>query len=307
MKRIKKITIQQIIEFLGKDLLQVHGETKGVFIDHLADVENTNETTLDWINPSKTNKQDIAEKSKAKVILVDNSIDYSSELQTQKKILLVVDNPKFQLAKIGNHFFIEKITPIIHPTAIIDSQSKIGKDVYIGPYTVIGRSLIGDGCFIDSNVRIHDNVTLGTDCVVKSGAVLGGEGFGFEKDEYGNRFRFPQIGGLIIGNNVEIGSNTTIDRGALSDTVIGDYTKINNMCHIAHNNIIGKNVVITGCVNISGSNIIEDNVWIAPNSSIRGWLTIGEGATIGTGAVVTKNIPKGETWIGNPARKYERK
>ena len=305
--KIKKISIQEIIDFLGDNILNLYGNTKGVFVDNIADAERVNETTLDWINPSKPNKQDIAEKSKAKVILVDSSIDYSSELQTQKKILLVVDNPKFQLAKIGNHFFIEKITPIIHPTAIIDSQSKIGKDVYIGPYTVIGKSLIGDGCFIDSNVRIHDDVTLGTDCVVKSGAVLGGEGFGFEKDEYGNRFRFPQIGGLIIGNNVEIGSNTTIDRGALSDTVIGDYTKINNMCHIAHNNIIGENVIITGCVNISGSNIIEDNVWIAPNSSIRGWLTIGEGATIGMGAVVTKNIPKGETWIGNPARKYEKR
>lgn len=303
----KRIELQTVIQLISNDIIKIHGNADNLYIDNIADAENVNETTLDWINPSKTNKQDIAEKSKAKVILADSSIDYSSELQTQKKILLVVDNPKFQLAKIGNHFFIEKITPFIHPSAIIDSQTKIGKDVYIGPYTVIGKSLIGNSCFIDSNVRIHDNVTLGNNCVVKSGAVLGGEGFGYEKDEYGNRFRFPQIGGLIIGNNVEIGSNTTIDRGALSNTVIRDYTKINNLCHIAHNNIIGKNVVITGCVNISGSNIIEDNVWISPNSSIRGWLTISEGATIGTGAVVTKNIPKGETWIGNPARKYEKR
>lgn len=306
MKKVR-IPVHEIIGFLGSDILTVLGSVGDAFIDNVADAANTKETTLDWINPAKANKQEIAESSKAKVILVDRSVEYSNELQIQNKVLLVVDNPKLQLARIGNHFFVDKLTSSIHPTSIIDPQAKIGNDVYVGPYTVIGKSKIGDGCIVDANVRIYDDVILGTGCVVKSGAVLGGEGFGYEKDEYGNRFRFPQIGGLIIGNNVEIGSNTTIDRGALSNTVIGDYTKINNLCHIAHNNIIGKNVVITGCVNISGSNIIEDNVWIAPNSSIRGWLTISEGATIGTGAVVTKNIPKGETWIGNPARKYEKR
>lgn len=305
--KIKKISIQEIIDFLGHNILNLYGNTQDVFIDNITDAERVNETTLDWINPSKTNKQDIAEKSNAKVILVGSSVIYSDIMKGKNKVLIVVENPKLQLAKIGNHFFVEKSIPIIHPTAIIDSKAVIGKDVCIGPYTIVGESIIGEGCCIDSNVRIYDDVTLGSNCIVKSGAVLGGKGFGYEKDEYGNRFRFPQIGGLIIGNNVEIGSNTTIDRGALSDTIIGDYTKINNMCHIAHNNIIGKNVIITGCVNISGSNIIEDNVWIAPNSSIRGWLTIGEGATIGTGAVVTKNIPKGETWVGNPANRFEKK
>ena len=93
----------------------------------------------------------------------------------------------------------------------------------------------------------------------------------------------------------------------MADTVIGDFTKINNLCHIAHNNKIGKNVSITGCVNVSGSNVIDDDVWIAPNSSIRGWVHIGKGATVGMGAVVVKNIPEGETWVGNPAHKLEKK
>ena len=106
---------------------------------------------------------------------------------------------------------------------------------------------------------------------------------------------------------MEVGGNTCIDRGALSDTIIGDHTKINNLCHIAHNNKIGRNVTITGCVNISGSNTIEDDVWIAPNASIKGFVRIGKGAVVGMGAVVTKSIPDNETWIGNPAHKMERK
>lgn len=298
----KKISVETIIEFLGKKVIIVHGQTKGLFIDNLADVDRVCETTLDWINPSKTNKQQMVEWSKARVLLTDSSI-----VPVEGKTLIVVNNPKVALAEVGNHFFVEKVVPSIHPTAVVDREAKLGNDVYIGPYCVIGKCVIGDGCSFDSNVRIYDGVEIGNHCSVKAGVVLGGAGFGFERDDEGNLFHFPQIGGLVIGNHVEIGSNTCIDRGALSDTVIGDYSKINNLCHIAHNNKIGKNVVVTGCVNISGSNVIEDNVWIAPNSSIRGWVKVGEGATVGMAAVVTKNIPAGETWVGNPARKLEKR
>ena len=303
---IKRIYLSEILDFLGSRVLAVEGgsveELKELYIDNLADVERVNETTLDWINPSKANKQQIAEGSKAKVLLVDEAIH-----SIEGKVLIHVKNPKVALADVGNHFFVEKPEPGIHPTAIIHPEAKIGKDVAIGAYSVIGKAGIGDNCVIDSNVRIYDSVIMGHDCVIKAGAILGGAGFGYEKDENGNRFRFPQIGQLIMGDYVEVGSNTCIDRGALADTEIGDYTKINNLCHIAHNNKIGRNVIITGCVNVSGSNVIDDNVWLAPNSSIRGWVHIGEGATVGMAAVVTKNIPAHETWVGNPARKLEKK
>lgn len=298
----KKVLLTEILSFLSDKVVGIEGPVQDVFIDNLADVERVNETTLDWINPYKQNKQDIAEKSKAYVLLVDETIP-----PIVGKTLIRVKNPKVALAEVGNHFFVKAPMPGIHSTAIIDSEAQIGKNVTIGPYCVIGKAVIGDGCILDSNVRVYDDVQIGKCCVLKAGAVLGGAGFGYERDAEGNMFRFPQISQLIIGDYVEIGSNTCIDRGALAETVIGDYTKINNLCHIAHNNKIGKNVTITGCVNISGSNVIDDNVWIAPNSSIRGWVHIEEGATVGMGAVVVKNIPAHETWVGNPARKLEKK
>ena len=298
----KKITIQEILQFLAEKVLQVHGSVVGVYIDNLAEVERVNETTLDWINPSKPNKQKIAENSKAHVLLVDAAVQ-----PIDGKTLIVVKNPKVALAEIGNNFFMEKEMPGIHPTAIIHPEAKIGSNCHIGPCTVIGKAIIGDNCVIDAHVRVYDNVVMGHDCVIKAGAVLGGAGFGYERDEHGNKFRFPQIGQLIMGDYVEVGSNTGIDRGALADTMIGDYTKINNLCHIAHNNKIGRNVTITGCVNISGSNVIDDKVWIAPNASVKGWLHIGEGAVVGMAAVVVKDIPAHETWVGNPARKLEKK
>lgn len=299
----RQITIRELVVFLGSSVMKVYGMVEDRYVDHLADVQHVDETTLDWVGADNKSKQQIVENSKALVILTDAGVDYSEALQNSGKTLIVVDNPKMALAKVGNNFFVKRRIPEIHPTAIIDPDAIIGEKVYVGPYTVIGKAVIGDECVIDSNVRIYDDVKMGKCCRIKAGAVIGGEGFGFEKDENGNKFRFPQIGSVIMGDDVEVGANTCIDRGALSDTVIGDHTKINNLCHVAHNNVIGRNVTITGCVNVSGSNVIDDDVWIAPNASIRGYIHLGEGCTVGMGAVATKDIPAQETWVGNPARK----
>lgn len=298
---MKQISVNNIIVKLGAQFLRVAGTHEGYYVDNLADAAHVNLTSLDWVNKTKTNKQEIVKNSPARVILVDESVEYE-----EGKVLIYVRDPKLALAIIGNSFFVERPKPGIHSTAIIDPDAEIGIGVYIGPYSVIGKAKIGDDCIIESNVRIYDGVIMGNGCSVKPGAVLGGEGFGFEKDSNGNKFRFPQIGRLIIGDDVEIGANTCIDRGALSDTVIGDHTKINNLCHIAHNNKIGRNVTITGCVNVSGSNVIEDEVWIAPNASVRGYIHLGKGCVLGMGAVATKDIPEGETWVGNPARNKEK-
>jgi UDP-3-O-[3-hydroxymyristoyl] glucosamine N-acyltransferase len=223
----------------------------------------------------------------------------------QKKVLIIVDRPKLAIANIGNAFFVKKYDSGIHDSAIIDPEAVIGNHVYIGANATIGKCIIGDYTIIQNGVTIADCVKIGNHVLIKAGAVLGNEGFGFERLEDGSLIKFPQVGGLIIEDNVEIGSNTCIDKGSLSDTIIGKATKINNLCHIAHNVVIGQNVIITAQVNISGSTVIEDNVWIAPNSTLRGHQHIGKGSVIGAGAVVTKDIPAFETWIGNPAKKLK--
>lgn len=294
---MREITVNEIIECLGSQVLNVAGSHEGAFIDNLADVAHVNQKTLDWVNPSKTNKQEIVEKSPARVILVDDSVEY-----VDGKVLIVVKNPKRALATIGNVFFVKKQEQGIHPTAIIDKEAVIAKSASIGAYVVIGKAEIGEGTVISPFVRIYDNVIIGEDCFVKEGAVIGGAGFGFERDGDGNRFRFPQIGGVRIGNHVDVGANTCIDRGALSDTILDDYSKVDNLCHIAHNAHIGKNSVVVACAEVSGSCVIGDETWVGPNACIRDQRSIGSNTMIGMGTVVVKNIGDDEVWAGNPAK-----
>ena len=296
---MKQIPVKEIIDCLGNQVLRVIGDTEGKYIDNIADVAHVNETTLDWVNPSKKNKQVLAEKSNAIVLLVDEKVSAIAG-----KVLIYVNNPKRALAIVGNAFFVERPKPEIHPTAIVDQEAIIGESVHIGPYCVIGKAKIGNNCIIESFVRIYDNVEMGEGCHIYDNAVIGTPGFGMERDEDGNLFRFPQIGKVILGKYVDIGCQTCVDRGALSNTIIGDYSKIDSQCKIAHNNVIGKNVAITGSNSIAGSNNIEDDVWIGPNCSLKEWGHIEKGAFLGIGSVVIRNVREGDHVFGNPAENF---
>lgn len=297
-----KVSVKEIIECLGTQVQNVAGTHEGYYIDNLADVAHVNLTTLDWVNPAKVNKQEIAENSPARVLLVDEDVTY-----VPGKVFIYVKNPKRALATVGNEFFVKKLIPGIHPTAILDDEAEIAETATIGAYAVIGKAKIGDGTVVSPFVRIYDNVTIGKECFIKEGAVIGGVGFGFERDEDGNRFRFPQIGGVKIGDHVDIGGNTCIDRGALSDTVLEDYVKVDNLCHIAHNAHIGKNAVVVACAEVSGSCSIGEETWVGPNACIRDQRNVGSNTLIGMGSVVVKHIGDNEVWAGNPAKEMTKK
>lgn len=296
------VSVKEIIDCLGAQVRNVAGDHEGYYIDNLADIAHVNLTTLDWINPAKTNKQEIAEKSPARVLLVDEEVAY-----VPGKVLIYVMNPKRALATVGNQFFVDKLKSGIHPTAIVDKEAEIAETATIGAYAVIGKAKIGDGTVVSPFVRIYDNVTIGKECFIKEGAVIGGAGFGFERDEDGNRFRFPQIGGVRVGDYVDIGGNTCIDRGALSDTILDDYSKVDNLCHIAHNVHIGKNAVVVACAEVSGSCTIGEETWVGPNACIRDQRNVGCNTLIGMGAVVVKHAGDNEVWAGNPAKEMAKK
>lgn len=303
----KKVFLNDIYQFLAGSLLEVKGEENNEFVDNVADVEHTNSTTLDWINPTKNCKQVLAEDSKAKVIIVDESVVYSDIMQQKKKTLLVVKNPKKEMMHILDHFFTAKFEHGIDNTAFIHPRAKIGKNNYIGPNCYIGDCIIGDNNIIHSNTCIYDRSVIGDNNVIHSGALICVDGLGCIRNEDGSLIEFPQMGGVVIGNNCYIGGNTHIASGALSDTLIEDGCKINGMSFIGSNDHLHKNVWITGSTMLAGSVVVEKNTTIYSRVVVREWMHIGENVTIGMGSVVTKNVPDGETWVGTPARKLEKK
>lgn len=185
--------------------------------------------------------------------------------------------------------------PVIHPTA------RIGRNV------VLGRGVrIGAGSVVYHNAVIGDEVTIGQRCVIKSCAVVGEEGFGFERDAQGKAVRLPHIGSVLIGDEVEVGSLTTVCRGTLGDTILRNGCKIDDHVHIAHNIDVGEDAFVIACAEVSGGVKIGPRAWIAPNASVLNHLTIGADAVVGLGGVVVKSVPDGAVVFGNPAKRLPR-
>jgi UDP-3-O-[3-hydroxymyristoyl] glucosamine N-acyltransferase len=254
-----------------------------------------------------------AKTSKASVLVVNAEL---AEALSDKP-LLIVPHVELALITILNHFFPPEVSDgsksphaVIAPTAKIGVNTKIGHFVTIGENVVIGDNcIIGDGVKIERDVKIGNHAKIGMNCVFYHGtqigdnflvfgnSTFGGDGFGFSFFN-GKHNKLPQVGRVVIGNDVEVGSNCTIDRGALTDTVIGNGCKFDNMVHIAHNCKVGDHVIIAGQSGLAGSVTIENNVLIGGACAISDHLTLVEG-TIVAGGTSMRTSPKGkDVYIG---------
>lgn len=182
--------------------------------------------------------------------------------------------------------------PQLHPSVVTEPGAFIEDGVTVGEGSVIG-----------ANAVLRRGTRVGRFCEIQSGAVIGGCGFGFERDESGRPWRMLHHGGVLMGDHVEIGALATVARGALGDTVIEDHVKIDAHAHVAHNCRVGQATIITACAELSGSIKVGKNCWIAPNAAVRQKLTLGDGAFIGIGAVVLHDVPPAAKVFGNPATK----
>ena len=208
----------------------------------------------------------------------------------------------------------------IAPQAVIADSVMLGAELHIGPYAVIGeQASIGDGSeilagvYIGNNVKIgkhcriypyaviYDDVVVGDNVIIHSGAIIGADGFGYKFRNH-EHVKVPQVGNVVIEDNVEIGANTCIDRGALGSTTIGSGSKIDNLVQIGHNNKIGKNVIICGQTGISGSCNIEDYAILAGSSGVADHVTIGRGAVVMARSGVAGDIEAGKQVFGSPAK-----
>jgi len=324
---MKTFTVDEITQIVGGMLTK----EQDVSISQIAPPLLADENTL----ALALGEDEIANlsKSRAKAALVPLGVNIDG-LTT-----IEVERPRLAMMKLLNIFYVEpEVNHGIHPTAIVHPDAKLGKDVKVGPNVVISRSAIigdntkivansyigtgvktGKNCFIHPGVNIGDRVILGDNVILHHGVSLGADGFSFVTENPDNIeqarkegsikeenishkiFKIPSIGSVVIGNNVEIGANTAIDRGTIENTVIGDNTKIDDLVMIGHNCKIGKGCLIISQVGIAGSCVIGDRVVIAGQAGLADHINIGSDTIIAAKAGVTKSFPEKSIVVGIPA------
>lgn len=232
--------------------------------------------------------------------------DKMPDFELSDKISLIIgENPKGMYFDTLTHFFAEKreYTGIAKTAVVLAPPVNIGKNVSIGENTFIcADAIIGENTVIGNNVVIESKTRIGKNCYIGSGTIIGCPGFGYFTDANGVCKKVPDFGGVTIGDNVEIGASNCISRGTLTDTIVEDMVKTDNLIHIGHNAHLGKNCLVTAMAMFGGSSTLKDDVYIAPGALIMNQITIGADAFVGMGAVVTKNVDENKVVAGVPAR-----
>ncbi len=309
-----EITVNEIARLINGDVAG-NGE---IVIKRVAKIEEAEEGDITFLANRRYYK--FLQKSKASAFIVDKSIS------AEGKNLIKVQEPYLAFLKVFQFFNPpeEDIQKVIHPSATICENCKLGENVAVGNFVFIGKNCeieddvvifpnvyignnvkIGKNTKIYPNVTIRENIIIGRNVIIHPGAVIGSDGFGyvFDKDRY---IKIPQLGRVIIEDDVEIGANCAIDRATMGATIIRSGTKLDNLIHIAHNVVIGKNTAIAAQVGISGSTQIGERVSIGGQAGLVGHIKIGNGVRIGAQAGVTKSFKKENITIsGYPARLHE--
>lgn len=294
-------------------IIQFGGELDGdpeTVVHRVASLHSAGDGDVAFLSNSKY-KAALAE-TKASAVILPFTLRHACSLPS-----ILCDDPYLYFARVANLFSPPPaISPGIHSTAIIEAGSSIAPTAEVGAHVHVGRNAyigdhvyVGPGCSIGAGVkvgphtRLHARVTIYDECeigrngVVHSGAVIGADGFGMARD--GNAWlKIPQTGRVLIGDDVEIGANTTIDRGALDDTVIEDGVKLDNQIQIGHNVRIGAHSALAGCVGIAGSSRVGKHCTIAGGAILVGHITLADGVHVSAATLVTKSISKPGTYTG---------
>lgn len=310
-----KQTLRDLAEKLGCRLIA----DSSITVTKVSSLQSATSDSLVFVEDAQ--HLDAALRSSAAAVIAGN---FAANANASKPILISAQ-PRLTFARAAKLLRDPDRNRVIHPSAIVPASAELGKNVAIGARAILSEhvkvgdettigagSVIGDNvvigthCRVDANVTIYPGTTLGDRVIVQAGTILGSEGFGYVRDSKTGRYeQFPQIGRLVIEDDVEIGANSTIDRGALDETRISRGTKIDNLVQIGHNVQIGENVVIAAQTGISGSAVVEDNVIIGGQVGIADHVRIEEGAILGAqSGIPTKKVirGKGVVFWGTPAR-----
>lgn len=220
---------------------------------------------------------------------------------------IAVEQPRREFARVVTRFFQRRPVTGVHKSAVVHPLATLGIELSVGPGAVISENVtVGDRTVVGPNAVLMPGTVVGDDVEIGPGAVIGHTGFGYVREDDGTPILVPHVGGVVIGDRVEVGANTAIDRGTIGDTVIDDDAKIDNLVHIAHNCHIGQGAYVIATAILCGGVQVGPGAWVAPNVAVKEQLTVGENATIGLSATVTRDVVPGAVVVGSPAKELKR-
>jgi len=301
------VSLGEIADFVGG----AYSGPRDVRVVGVAPLSDATERHISFLSNPKYAGQ--LPQTRAAAVLVAKDVDGDGKY-------IRVDNPYLAMARVVTRWFAEKPAPYgISPHAVISKWANLGANVAVGPFTSIADnvtigansiiygnvtieagSTIGENTILYPNVSIYHGSKIGSRCILHSGVVIGSDGYGFAFHE-GRHHKIPQVGIVRIEDDVEIGSGSTVDRAALGETVIGQGTKIDNLCHVGHNVKIGKHCLLVAQVGIAGSSTLGDYVVIAGQSGVSGHVTIGNRVQIAGKSAVFDDVPDDAKVMGVPA------
>ena len=286
------LQLGEIVATLGGEL---HGDA-ALAIEGLAPLESAQPSQLAFLSNPRYRPQ--LEASRAGCVIVAPAM---REPALARGACIVADDPYAYFARVTQLWkrtHARPAGPAIHPSAVIDPEAVVAPDARIGPHCVVERGArIGAGTVLKARVYVAEDCVIGARCILHAGVVIGADGFGFAPSQGGYE-KIEQLGAVRIGDDVEIGANTCIDRGALADTVIEDGVKLDNLIQVGHNCRIGRNTVVSGCTGIAGSATIGAHCMIGGAAMILGHLTIADKVSISAGSFVARSILKPGLYTG---------
>ena len=299
-----KHSLEELLAALADDALEVIGSRDNGF-NAPSSLANARTGDLCFCKKADEPAVETTINSPASIVIVPVDMPIDDSNCPNGKTIIKVKNPRLSFIRSIGSIFQRAKPKGIDRSAVISNHAQIDPTAYIGPKCVIGEVNIGKNTIVSAGAIIFDRVRVGENVLIGAGTVIGGDGFGFERDESGKLVKFPHIGGVVIEDDVEIGTNTSIDRGTLDATILKRGCKIDNLVHIAHNVIVGEHATVIAQSMIGGGVVIGDRAWIAPAACIMNQVKIGDDAVVGLGAVVIKNVEPGQTVMGSPAKDSE--